>query len=212
MATKKQLEDFVRSQEPIVDGLRRKLNDAFLEWTHATLGVPCGPNQEFRDAVLAMGMMRFIQDHGMQIVGVEPKEEDHSHLTSFMFEMGDSTVGPVGFTARVLAKDKAEAVELLRKAMPEHSDLTEELEDVDPTSEQRRITFDVYFNSEAITVDDAKKEDGEEYICEGCKKTVDEESAIWLNPETKEATSGPAGRAYHIACNPSKKEVSRGDE
>ncbi len=41
-----------------------------------------------------------------------------AQLQSYHFDVGNSTSGPIGFCARVNARSRAHALELLRKALP----------------------------------------------------------------------------------------------
>lgn len=40
--------------------------------------------------------------------------------------------------------------------------------------------------------------------CFGCGKDVDGDDAVWVNPNTLEATTGPKGCPYHVECAPSE--------
>lgn len=63
-------------------------------------------------------------------------------MKSYHFDLGNSTDGPVGFCARVLAESPEEAVEKLREAMPEQmeANLGDDVE-----------YFVVYLNADAVT-------------------------------------------------------------
>lgn len=42
------------------------------------------------------------------------------------------------------------------------------------------------------------------YACAGCPRQVPEDDAVWVNPETGEATTGDGGRPYHVSCAPAQ--------
>ena len=67
---------------------------------------------------------------------------------SYHFSLGNSTKGAVGYCARVIATSKEEAVEKLKAAIPEDQPVT-------PYTDDDAIDyFEVYFNENAITVED----------------------------------------------------------
>ena len=75
-------------------------------------------------------------------------------MKSYHFSLGNSTVGPVGYCARVFATTPEEAVQKLRAEIPEAVDK------VLPGLRDEAIEyFSVYFNAEAVTVDDIDDED-----------------------------------------------------
>ena len=72
--------------------------------------------------------------------------------TSYHFDVGNSSVGHIGFCARVLAESPEEAVAVLRELIPP------EIERV--CNNDPRIEYaDVYFNPKAFTVDDIDEPD-----------------------------------------------------
>lgn len=40
--------------------------------------------------------------------------------------------------------------------------------------------------------------------CVWCGKALDEEDAVWVDPDTGDATTGDAGKPYHVACAPAQ--------
>ena len=40
------------------------------------------------------------------------------------------------------------------------------------------------------------------YVCTACGKDVDADDAVWVNPDTGEATTGDNGKPYHVDCAP----------
>lgn len=67
-------------------------------------------------------------------------------LRAYHFDLGDSTDGPVGFCAVVLAKSKGEALKLLQKRLTDIGDKLEIIVD-----EARIEYIAIYFNPLAIT-------------------------------------------------------------
>jgi len=69
-------------------------------------------------------------------------------LKSYHFSIGNSTTGPVGFCARVMACSKEDAVTLLKEELPQEAPITE-----GPcTPAERAVEYmRVYFNPSAIT-------------------------------------------------------------
>lgn len=66
-------------------------------------------------------------------------------MPSYHFDVGDSSAGPIGLCARVTAGTKAEALEILKEALPE------ELK-VPVLADGDAIEYiNVYFNADAIT-------------------------------------------------------------
>lgn len=78
-------------------------------------------------------------------------------LKQFHFSLGNSTKGPVGFCALIKATSKAEAVTLLKKALPQEQDVHAVGEDGADTPEVVYIA--AYFNEEAITEADIDEEE-----------------------------------------------------
>ncbi len=76
-------------------------------------------------------------------------------LKSFLISAGNSSVGAIGFCARVKARSKKEAIEIAKEQLPDClEDLHKEF-DLDDEIEY----FNVYVNTDALTVKDI--EDGE---------------------------------------------------
>lgn len=72
-------------------------------------------------------------------------------LKSFHFDAGDSTKGPIGLCARVLATSKEEAVQILKAAMPDEVELkTFCTEETKPRVEY----LNVYINQNAFSAKD----------------------------------------------------------
>ncbi len=65
---------------------------------------------------------------------------------SYHFSLGNSSTGPVGFCARIIASSKDEAVRLMKETMPEEHMVVEYLDEVD--------YFRVYFNPAAVSEKD----------------------------------------------------------
>lgn len=42
--------------------------------------------------------------------------------------------------------------------------------------------------------------------CFLCAQAVEEQDAVWVDPDTGEATTGEKGRPYHVACAPAQEE------
>ncbi len=72
---------------------------------------------------------------------------------SYHFSLGDSSVGPVGFCARVDAASEKEAVERLREMLPDEVEVDIGL------STSQYVT--VYLNPSAISEDDIDEVDDE---------------------------------------------------
>ena len=72
-------------------------------------------------------------------------------LKSYHFSIGNSTTGPVGFCARVMACSKKDAVALLTEELPHEAAITE-----GPCAPVERAVeyMRVYFNPSAITEND----------------------------------------------------------
>jgi len=71
-------------------------------------------------------------------------------MKSFHFDLGNSTDGPIGLCGSVTAETREEALELFKGALPE--DLKVPISKPSPTVGVEYIQ--VYFNQEAITVED----------------------------------------------------------
>jgi hypothetical protein len=71
-------------------------------------------------------------------------------LKSYLFDMGDSNHGPIGYCARVRAESKEEAADILREAIPEE---IEAVSFICYPRDQRVEYFNVYINPDAITAD-----------------------------------------------------------
>lgn len=75
--------------------------------------------------------------------------------TSYHFDVGNSSDGPLGLCARVLADSPEEALALLKAALPEEVEVD--------TDESRVEYINVYINDDYITVKDVgDEEDGED--------------------------------------------------
>jgi hypothetical protein len=69
-------------------------------------------------------------------------------LSLFHFSLGDSSDGPIGFCANIEAESPEKALEILRERLPGASEISGD--------GQEYIT--VYFNGDAVTVDDIDDE------------------------------------------------------
>lgn len=77
-------------------------------------------------------------------------------MKTFHFSLGNSNDGPVGFCARVQAKDINRAVEILQAALPEESVIQEE----SPGKDEEGIEYlTVYFNPKVVTWQSIDEED-----------------------------------------------------
>lgn len=76
-------------------------------------------------------------------------------MKSYHFSLGNSTDGPVGFCARIYAGSPEEAVATLQ------SDLPAEMSAKSPYATNQTEYIQVYFNPDAISVDDIDEEDDE---------------------------------------------------
>jgi hypothetical protein len=75
-------------------------------------------------------------------------------MKSYHFDLGNSNEGPIGMCARVLAKDKTEAVQKLHAALGEYAEIS---------SASGAIEYiHVYFNAEAIDESDIDDWEDEE--------------------------------------------------
>lgn len=69
-------------------------------------------------------------------------------MNSYHFDLGNSTVGPIGYCARIKAPTKKRALELLRAALPE-------TEEISPYNDGEGVEYiSVYFNDAAVTIKD----------------------------------------------------------
>ena len=84
-------------------------------------------------------------------------EQEKSELTSFHFDVGNSSTGPIGLCARVKARTREEALEVLKAELPE------ELRAHSDNPEEGIEYINVYINDGAITVADI---DDEESVAE----------------------------------------------
>lgn len=95
-------------------------------------------------------------------------------MKSFHFDLGNSSVGPIGFCARIKAETPEAALEILKAALPQELAADDGFEDATEEGEVEYIR--VYFNADAVTVaniddeedvddeDGDSDEDGEEFI------------------------------------------------
>jgi hypothetical protein len=86
-------------------------------------------------------------------------------MPSYHFSLGNSTDGPVGFCARVTANSKEEALEMLKRFLPNVFECDNPY--VCLPAEGDYIT--VYFNQDAITVDDIDEVQDEPPVCVECE-------------------------------------------
>jgi hypothetical protein len=70
-----------------------------------------------------------------------------SKTRTWVFDMGNSTRGDIGYVIRVEAESKARAVELAYDALPENID-----HDFDATEEGETVDLQVYFNVDPTTM------------------------------------------------------------
>jgi hypothetical protein len=89
-------------------------------------------------------------------------------MKSFHFDLGNSSEGPVGFCAVVKARTREDALALLKEALPSEQLVSDPYADADERGEVEYIQ--VYFNENAVTVDDIDSEDDTE--------DADEEEAV----------------------------------
>jgi hypothetical protein len=93
-----------------------------------------------------------------------PKSEATGGLVarkhSYHFSCGNSTVGPIGFCARVDATSKREALQILQSCMPQAIPIERELEFENDEDAARLEYFEVYLNPEAITIKNIDEVDG----------------------------------------------------
>lgn len=67
-------------------------------------------------------------------------------MKNYHFDLGNSSVGPIGLCARIKAQDKPSAAERLRELLPEHIPVHVELRPGE--------SIDIYLNPDAVGVDD----------------------------------------------------------
>lgn len=53
---------------------------------------------------------------------------------------------------------------------------------------------------------------GHGLFCAECRAPIDEEDAVWVNPASGEATTGDAGKPYHVECAPTQHPDPRIEE
>lgn len=72
-------------------------------------------------------------------------------MPTYLFDLGNSSEGPVGYCARVRAASPAEAAAIMREAMHDRREIER--------PDHRFESVDVYFNPEAITEADITEVD-----------------------------------------------------
>lgn len=77
---------------------------------------------------------------------------------SFLIDVGNSSTGPVGFCARVIATSKEEAIAKFASLVPECIEARGEL---DPDEAEDVEYFNVYFNENHISVKDIEDSETE---------------------------------------------------
>jgi len=91
---------------------------------------------------------------------MDERKAEEPKLLSHHFDCGNSTDGAIGFCARIKAKDKAEALEILKRVLPEEIKIRpcgENDEDND------RVEYiEAYLSPRNITADDIDEADEEE--------------------------------------------------
>jgi hypothetical protein len=98
-------------------------------------------------------------------------------MRSYHFSIGNSSEGPIGFCARVLADSEAEAVQVLKDALEsvdiqcEHAVYDDCVDSKDDRPVDGLEYIRVYFNPEVITASDI---DDSEERCPCCEGGVDE--------------------------------------
>lgn len=76
-------------------------------------------------------------------------------MRAYHFSLGNSTSGPIGFCARIVAKSEEEALQKLRDTLPTEFTVREDYKD--------GIEYiAVYFNPDAITVKDIDESEATE--------------------------------------------------
>ena len=88
-------------------------------------------------------------------------------MKSYLFSLGNSTDGPVGFCARVKGTSPEDALAKLRAALPEV------VEVLDGNSDDDAIEYlNVYINPDAVTVEGIEDQ---EPICKKCGTSLTDE-------------------------------------
>lgn len=84
-------------------------------------------------------------------------------MPSYHFSLGNSSTGPVGFCARIVAESPEAALQELKQHLPAEHELDLEDEDGDPIGKAPGSPYiEVYFNIDAITVADIDEVDDED--------------------------------------------------
>lgn len=82
-------------------------------------------------------------------------------MNTYAFSAGNSNVGPIGFCARIRATSKKEALEKLRKALPDSWQ-------VEAMDHQKDVEYiQVYFNGKAVTMTDIEDVDETKEAADG---------------------------------------------
>lgn len=76
-------------------------------------------------------------------------------MPEYVIDCGNSSVGPIGFTARVTAGSPEQALEMLKDELPDFSQVL-------PWGDDSEVHLNVYFNADAITLADVDVEEEEE--------------------------------------------------
>jgi len=78
-------------------------------------------------------------------------------MKSFLFSVGNSSQGPVGYCARIWAESKEDALEILRAAIPFEQTILER------GDHHERVEYMIaYFNPDAIMLEDIDENETEE--------------------------------------------------
>lgn len=72
-------------------------------------------------------------------------------MPEYVIDCGNSSVGPIGFTARVTAGSAERALEMLKDELPDFSQVLHGGAD-------GKVHLNVYFNADAITLGDVEEE------------------------------------------------------
>lgn len=92
------------------------------------------------------------------------KSTETPKLTSFHFDLGNSTVGPIGMCARITSTSRERALEILKQRLPETIEIkntpVRHGEQLQKGEEAQYIT--VYISTENITVKDSNPDNDEE--------------------------------------------------
>ena len=93
---------------------------------------------------------------------------------SYLFDAGNSTEGPIGFCARIKAKDETEAVAILQNYLCDNLHFQEALDmEVRDEHKQAGVQYvTIYFGSENLTPDDISQ-DMTEDLCLECGESDD---------------------------------------